>query len=159
MTKMFDHSEISTMSDRDIHPSWGAPFFWDGIAAWMNKHLGTPWLNAQDMIDAGVRYSCAESGQHYFSINDSFVPYRNQEGVEIEMWAGDNRKVAKWNDEVVGIDVEIGRVWKQNPGEFQRLVKVMNSECINFFILFPKLSKSQIEENKQLAIKMKGDVQ
>ena len=152
MTKMFNNKEITTMSDFDIHPEWGVQYFWDGIAAWMNKHLGTPWLNAQEMIDVGVRYACAEAGQHYYSIDDSFVPYSCQDGVEIAKWGGSDRKVAKWNGEVVGVDVEIGRVWKQKPGEFQRLLKVMSPECIDYFILFPKLKKSEMEENWKRAV-------
>ena len=153
MTKMFDNKEITTMSDFDIHPEWGVQYFWDGIAAWMNKYLGTPWLNAQEMIDAGVRYACAEAGQHYYSIDASFVPYSCQDGVEEADWGSvKNRKVAKWHGEVVGVDVVIGRVWKQKPGEFQRLVKVMSPECVSYFILFPKLKKSEMEANWKRAV-------
>lgn len=149
MTKMFNNAEITTMSDFDIHPEWGVQYFWDGIAAWMNKHLGTPWLNAQEMIDAGVRYACAEAGQHYHTIDDAFIPYTNQSGVEVAKWGGSDRDVAKWNGEVVGVDVVIGRVrW---PNEFQRLLKVMSPECIDYFILFPKLKKSEMEENLKRA--------
>lgn len=148
---LFNHSEISTVSQSDMDQEYGVPYFWDGIAKWMNQHLGTPWRTGQEMIQHGVRYACMEAGQHYGAIDEQFIPYINQDGIEEAEWGSvKNRKVAKVGDEVVGVDVEVGRVrW---PNKFQRLVKVMSPECVDYFIEFPKLNRKEMEENQQRAV-------
>ena len=88
MNDLFNHPEISTMSQFDINEDYGVPYFWNGIAAWMNQHLGTPWKTGQEMIDAGVRSSCMEAGQHYGTIDEQFIPYIGQDGVEERIWGG-----------------------------------------------------------------------
>ena len=51
---------------------------------------------------------------------------------------------------MIGVDVVVGRVrW---PNQFQRMVKVMSPECVDYFIEFPKLKKSEIEKNQQQAV-------
>jgi len=144
---LLNHSEINTMSQFDIDEEYGVPHFWDGIAKWMHQHLGTPWLSGQDMVNAGVRYACMEAGQHYYEIDSRFIPYRCQDGVEVREWGSvRDRKVAVVDDEVVGADVIVGRICI--PGEFQRMVKVMSTECVDYFIFFPRLSNSEIAANK-----------
>ena len=148
---LFNHSEISTVSQSDMDQEYGVPHFWDGIAAWMNQHLGTPWRTGQEMIQHGVRYACMESGQHYGAIDEQFIPYIWQDGVEEEEWGSVNhRKVAKVDGEVIGVDVVVGRV--ATPNQFQRMVKVMSTECVDYFIEFPKLSRKEMEENQQQAV-------
>lgn len=148
---LFNHSEISTMSQFDMDQEYGVPYFWDGIAKWMNQHLGTPWRTGQEMIQHGVRYACMEAGPHYDVIDNQFIPYINQDGVEEEEWGSvKNRKVAKVDDEVIGVDVVVGRVTL--PNQFQRMVKVMSPECVDYFIEFPKLNRKEIEENQQRAV-------
>ena len=145
---LFNHSEISTMSQFDMDQEYGVPYFWDGIAKWMNQHLGTPWRTGQEMIQHGVRYACMEAGDQYGVIDDQFIPYINQDGVEEEEWGSvKNRKVAKVDGEVIGVDVVVGRVTL--PNQFQRMVKVMSPECVDYFIEFPKLNRKEIEENQQ----------
>ena len=145
---LFNHSEISTMSQFDMDQECGVPYFWDGIAKWMNQHLGTPWRTGQEMIQHGVRYACMEAGDQYGVIDDQFIPYINQDGVEEEEWGSvKNRKVAKVDGEVIGVDVVVGRVTL--PNQFQRMVKVMSPECVDYFIEFPKLSLKEMEENQQ----------
>ena len=148
MNDLFNHPEISTMSQFDINEDYGVPYFWNGIAAWMNQHLGTPWKTGQEMIDAGVRYSCMEAGQHYGTIDEQFIPYIGQDGVEERIWGGNKRKVAIVNDEVIGVDVVIGRV--ALPNKHQRLLKVMSPECVDYFIEFPVLRRSEMDANRQL---------
>ena len=148
---LFNHSEISTMSQFDMDPEYGVPYFYDGIAKWMNQHLGTPWKTGQEMIQHGVRYACQEDGQHYGTIDDQFIPYTCQDGVEESDWGSvKNRKVAKVDGEVIGVDVVIGRV--RYPNQFQRMVKVMSPECVSYFIEFPKLSRKEMEENQQQTV-------
>jgi len=148
---LFNHSEISTMSQFDMDQEYGVPYFWDGIAKWMNQHLGTPWRTGQEMIQHGVRYACMEAGQHYGEIDEQFIPYINQDGVEEAEWGSvKNRKVAKVDDEVIGVDVVVGRV--RYPNQFQRMVKVMSPECVSYFIEFPKLTRKEMEENKRRVV-------
>ena len=148
---LFNHSEISTVSQFDMDQEYGVPYFWDGIAKWMNENLGTPWKTGQEMIQSGVRYACQESGGHYNTIEEQFMPYTWQRGVVESDWGSvKDRKVAKVDDEVIGIDVVIGRV--TSPNAFQRMVKVMSPECVSYFIAFPKLSRKEMKENQKQTV-------
>lgn len=150
---LFNHPEISTMSDFEMNEEYGVPYFFDGIAKWMNTHFGTPWKTGQEMIQHGVRYACMESGQHYGTIEDQFIPYTCQDGVEEADWGSvQNRKVAIVDGEVIGVDVVVGRV--RYPNKFQRMIKVMSPECVDYFIEFPKLNRKEMEENQQHAVEL-----
>ena len=87
----------------------------------------------------------------YNTIEEQFMPYTWQRGVVESDWGSvKDRKVAKVDDEVIGIDVVIGRV--TSPNAFQRMVKVMSPECVSYFIAFPKLSRKEMKENQKQTV-------
>lgn len=130
--KLFNHSEVNTLSQFDMDEEFGVPYFWDGIAQWLHTHHGASYKTGHDMIHAGIQYVCEEAGSYYDMIDSEFIQEQDQHGIESEVWGSCKREVAKVDDEVVGVDVCMGYIMIE--GNKHRLLKVMSPECVSYFV-------------------------